>query len=73
MLLYAEELVKLGADGLVGGRELGGERQVRVGRHACGTEQVTDGDPLPDEQFELGADACDENDNEAERDAENSE
>ena len=54
VLLDAEQAVKVGADRLIGGGQPGGERGVRMGRHARRAEQIADGGPLPAQPLDAG-------------------
>jgi hypothetical protein len=53
--LVEEQAVKVGAQRLIGGRELGGERSRRMGRHARRAEEIAEGGPLPDEPLDSGS------------------
>ena len=56
--LRPDQAVEVGADRLVGGRQLVRERREgrgRLGGQARRAEQIADGGPLPDEQLKVGA------------------
>jgi len=52
--LDEKQAVQVGAQWLIGGGQPGGERRGRPGRHAGRAEEITDGDPLPDEPLDSG-------------------
>jgi hypothetical protein len=52
--LDEKQAVQVSAQRLIGGGQPGGERRVRPGRHGGRAEEITDGDPLPDEPLESG-------------------
>ena len=54
LLLDPEQAVKVGADRLIGGGQVGGERGGRMGGHARRAEQIADGGPLPAEPLDVG-------------------
>ena len=54
LLLNPEQAVKVGADRLIGGGQVGGERGGRMGGHTRRAEQIADGSPLPAQPLDAG-------------------
>jgi hypothetical protein len=52
-LFLRKQLIKGGTDGLIGGRQPGGESRGRVKGHVHRAEEVTDRDPLTDKLLEV--------------------